>query len=68
MWVGCVNLRLVYDTKNEEMFSMTDHHCEGLEHGFFHIFIPATTGTYVQSITNAVNVLVKTFGPENIYF
>ena len=50
--------------KKEEIFSMTAHHCKGLERGLFHIVIPATAGTYGQSIANVVNVLVIKFDPK----
>ena len=59
VWGSCVNLRLVHVTKKEDIFSMTAHHCEGLDHGFLHIVIPATTGIDSQITTNAVNVLVE---------
>ena len=49
--------------KNEEMFLITAHHCEGLESGFLHICIPATTCTHGQVLANELNVLVKTI-PE----
>ena len=52
--------------KNEDIFSMNAHHCEGLEIGFFHIGMPATTGTYGQSLENTVNVLVEKISPEKI--
>ena len=59
----CGALVLTYDLcmsqKNEEIFSMTDRHCEGMEHGFFHIGMPATTGTDGKILDNVVNVLVK---------
>ena len=64
----CGAVVLTYDLwmsrKNEEIFSMTNHHCEGLKRGFLHIGIPDTTGTYGQSMANALNVLMKTFGLE----
>ena len=50
--------------KNEEIFSMTAHHCEELDRGFFHIFMPATTGTDGKSLANVMNGIVKTFGLE----
>ena len=45
---------------------MTAHHCEGLECGFFHIGMSATTCADGQSIANAVNVLVKMLVFKNI--
>ena len=51
--------------KNSKIFSMNDHHYEGLEHGFFHLGMSATTSTYNQSLANSVNLFVKIFGPEN---
>ena len=50
--------------KNEGIFSINAHHCEGMEHGFLNLGIPSKTYTDVKSISNAVNLLVKKFGPE----
>ena len=54
---------LTYDLwmsqKNEEIFSMTSHRCEVLEHGLLHIGMLYTTSTDGRSLTNVVNVLVK---------
>ena len=44
--------------KNKEIFSMTAHYCEGLDHGFFRIDILDTTGANGQSIINEVNRMV----------
>ena len=38
---------------------MTSQHCDGLEHGLFHIIMLATTGTDCQIFFKEVNLLVK---------
>ena len=47
--------------KNEEIFSITDHHCEELERGFFCIAMSDTMGANGQSLKNAVNGMVIIF-------
>ena len=44
--------------KNKEIFSMTAHYCEGLDHGFFRIDISDTSVADGQSIKNEVNRMV----------
>ena len=62
---------LTYDLwmsqKNEEIFSMTAHHCEGLECAFFHIGVLATTGACGQILSNAENMFVNFLSKKNIF-
>ena len=54
VWGSCINLRLVDVTHTKREIPMTDYHCEGLEHGLFHLGVPNTTCAGGQIIANKV--------------